>query len=92
MRSVKTTVYDQNNNIQWYLNTFKAQKVQSPAKRFKELFCLVCNFFAPSKSRNEILTLPLIFISLHKPRFFLAWYWINLQFEKTRLNWVTRLK
>ena len=47
MRSVKTTAYDQNNNIQWYLNTFKAQKVQSPAKQFKELFCLVCYFFAP---------------------------------------------
>ena len=47
VRSVKTTAYDQNNNIQWYLNTFKAQKVQSPAKQFKELFCLVCYFFAP---------------------------------------------
>ena len=46
VRSVKTTAYDQNNNIQWYLNTFKAQKVQSPAKQFKELFCLVCYFFA----------------------------------------------
>ena len=47
MRSVKTTAYDQNNNIKWYLYTFKAQKVQSPAKQFKELFCLVCYFFAP---------------------------------------------
>ena len=26
MRSVKTTAYDQNNNMQWYLHIFKAQK------------------------------------------------------------------
>ena len=26
VRSVKTTAYDQNNNMQWYLHIFKAQK------------------------------------------------------------------
>ena len=26
VRSVKTTAYDQNNNIQWYFHIFKAQK------------------------------------------------------------------
>ena len=40
MHSVKTTTYDQSNNMQWYLHIFKVQKVQSPAKRFKELFSL----------------------------------------------------
>ena len=40
MHSVKTTTYDQSNNMQWYLHIFKVQKVQSPAKQFKELFSL----------------------------------------------------
>ena len=43
---VKTTAYDQNNNIQSYFHIFKAQKVQSQAKQFKELFSPVCYFFA----------------------------------------------
>ena len=45
VRSVKTTAYDQNNNIQWYCHIFKAQKVQSPAKQVKELFSLFPNHF-----------------------------------------------
>ena len=48
VHSVKTTVYDQNNNIKWFFHIFKAQKIQSPAKQFKELFSLVCYFSAPN--------------------------------------------
>ena len=42
---VKTTMYNQNNNMQWYFHIFKAvKKLQSPAKKFKvqpksSLFC-----------------------------------------------------
>ena len=90
MRSVKTTAYDQNNNIQWYLNTFKAQKVQSPAKQFKELFCSVCYFFAPSKSRHEILTLPLIFTSLHKPCMVLDK--LTIREDETKLGHAVEIK
>ena len=45
--SVKTTAHDQNNNIQWYFDIFKAQKskVQSPAKQLKELFSLCPSHF-----------------------------------------------
>ena len=43
---VKTTAYDQNNDIQWYFHIFKAQKkIKSPAKQFKELFRLCPNHF-----------------------------------------------
>ena len=40
MRSAKTTVYDQNNKLQWYFISLRCKKVQSPAKQFKELFSL----------------------------------------------------
>ena len=43
--SVETTAYDQNNDIQWYFHIFRAQKVQSSAKQFKELFSLCPNHF-----------------------------------------------
>ena len=31
MRSVKTTAYDLNNDIEWNFHIFKAQKIQIPA-------------------------------------------------------------
>ena len=45
VRSIKTTAYDQNNNMQWYFHIFGRKKVQSPAKQFKELFSLCPNHF-----------------------------------------------
>ena len=45
VRSVKTTAYDQNSNIQWYFYIFKEQKAQIPAKQYKELFSLCQNHF-----------------------------------------------
>ena len=74
MRLVKTTVYDQNNNIQWYLHIFKAQKIQSPAKQFKELFSLYPNHFR----WNGIV------VSEVQPYLFLIGYlWVSLIIDQS---------
>ena len=57
--SVKTTMYDQNNNILWYFRSLRRKKVQSLAEQFKGLFSLVCYFFAlnqPSLALNYLKT------------------------------------
>ena len=41
--SVKIIVFNQNNNI---FTSLRYKEFQSPAKQFKELFSLVCYFFA----------------------------------------------
>ena len=51
LRMIQTIIY--NDNFQ----SFKRKKIQSPAKHFKELFSLVCYFFAlnkPSSTLNHL--------------------------------------
>ena len=45
-RSVKTTAHDQTIIYNYIFTSLRCKKVQSQAKQFKELFSLVCYFFA----------------------------------------------
>ena len=59
LRSFKTTAYDQTIIYNIIFITLRCKKSQSPAKQFKELFSLVCYFFAlnqPSSALNYLKT------------------------------------